>query len=216
MREKYCFSVETITHCADYSLGYSLWLIPSSLPTTTTTLQSTITQLSSLNTTHPFPPHITLLTQIHLTLPHIFTHLNHALTLYHSTTPHPLILTFNLDNLGTAPTPLYYQYIYLSLSLSSHPSLASLQHAFRSTFFPASAEKEDDYFPHLSLLYGSDEDGSGTNAEEIIRRLKEKGGALWDMREDKMEMEMEIEEVVVVDTEGEVGEWKIVGRAKLG
>lgn len=66
---------------------------------------------------------------------------------------------------------------------------------------------EDDFFPHLSLVYG--EDGEGRTAEGIVRELgggKEVGGIGG----------FEAEEILVVRCEGPPENWEVVGRVPLG
>lgn len=76
---------------------------------------------------------------------------------------------------------------------------------------------EDDYFPHLSLMYGVDSKEEGRIANEIIRELEERGEAGQDGERYQVKgmYKFAAKEVWCVRCEGKVEDWEVLGKVKL-
>lgn len=185
--------------------GLALWLVPSS-PTAHSTFASLISSLSNTHSTPSFAPHITLLTGIPASTPpaDILAVLSTTLV----STPGSR-LSLSLTNLGTHHT--FFQYLFAAVSPSS-PGLLALRKTVREALLPTSAGP-DDYFPHVSLMYGQDTDER--KVDDIIDRLR-KDGDLVEGEEGRCELRgvgstFEVGEVLLVKCEGRPDEWEVLG-----
>lgn len=81
---------------------------------------------------------------------------------------------------------------------------------------------KDDFFPHLSLMYGFDEDSTSKDgigrAERLMGEMKRDGNVR--KREGGIELggvrEFEVGEVLLVRCEGEPEDWRVLGSVSLG
>lgn len=114
-------------------------------------------------------------------------------------------LKLHHEELGSHGT--FFQYLFVAVEKSEE--LAELRSRVRSACLPPNlSSKADDYFPHLSLMYG--EDTETRKVGEVIEELKKAGG-----EEVRPGGGFTADEVLVVSCEGPPKEWKVLGRVKL-
>lgn len=164
-----------------------------------------------------FGPHVTLLSGIPSSapLPPLLDSLSSAIAAWRTTHQSPLRLSFR--ELGTkADEQNFFQYLFAKISPDA--PLIALRKAVRDALLPDDAARQpaDDYFPHLSLMYGVDNERR--RAKEIIRRMEEDGTMRtidggWHAL--KGQEGIEIKEVQVWMCEGKPEEWKMVGKVPL-
>ncbi|GAA5889200.1 hypothetical protein JCM6882_000673 [Rhodosporidiobolus microsporus] len=213
-------------------LGIALWLCPAS-ESSSTALTTLISELSTKYLTPSFPPHVTLLSSIPSTTPldEVLSRLTTALSAFRASHPSPSSsVSLPLAAPGTRGT--YFQYVFAAVSPT--PALLALRKAASDAFFPDLKGKGDDYFPHLSLVYGRDSADGMRSAARIILELvtggevqclpvegeaaqgegKEEGegGEKWAYRGVE---EVGVVEVKVVKCDGLPEEWKVLGSVPL-
>ncbi|BGP42186.1 hypothetical protein JCM10450v2_006275 [Rhodotorula kratochvilovae] len=196
-------------------MGIALWLSPSS-PTVSSDLQGLISSLASKHSTPRFGPHVTLLSGISSSaaLPPLLASLRAALAAWRALHEPPLQLAF--ADLGSkAADGNFFQYLFARVD-PANETLLALRKAVRETLLPEKQGTEDDYFPHLSLMYGTD-DGART-AEGIIGELQREGGEVASTEGGcsvRGHAGIEVGEVQVWMCEGRPEEWRLVGREAL-
>ncbi|GAA5859383.1 hypothetical protein JCM1840_004590 [Sporobolomyces johnsonii] len=200
-------------------MGIALWLSPAPSSPASTSLTSLIASLATTHSTPPFPPHVTLLTGLPSTapLPSILSSLSLALSTWRTSTSPTLSLSFlPLGSKSKSAQPNYFQYLFAQIDPS--PPLLALRQAVRTALLPHLDPATDDYFPHLSLMYGVDTDERsaeaimGTLQDEGVVREAEEEGDKWVVGGVS---DVEVREVQVVLCEGRPEEWKIVGSVPL-
>ena len=173
---------------------YSLWLVPSSPESETTT--KIIHELIEAEPDSPaFEPHITLLHPVDISTPieSITTTLqNIAQSL--DLRAKPLWLNLKPAQRGT----FYYQSVLAPVE--ANETLTALRSACEDAF---EWKGDKPYFPHLSLLYG---DISTERREELAKTVQD-GQSLPGM--------VTIEEILVVDCTGTTKDWKTVASVPL-
>ncbi|TNY22588.1 2',3'-cyclic-nucleotide 3'-phosphodiesterase [Rhodotorula diobovata] len=216
--------------CFGSFTGLALWLTPSS-PTTSSDLGSLISTLSSKHGTPRFDPHVTLLSGIpshsSADLPALLASLRTALDHWREQQkqqqPHSAPLRLKFTALGSkASERNYFQYLFAAVS-SSNDALLALRAATREALLPADARSQkDDYFPHLSLMYGEDDERK--SAGGIMAGLQSEGG---EVRLGEGEREgtttcevaghegIEVKEVQLWRCEGPPEEWECLGSEQL-
>lgn len=103
--------------------------------------------------------------------------------------------------LGPAQTgEKYYQSVLAPVKPTA--SLLALRDGCEEKWGPSAKE----YFPHLSLFYGY---ASPERREQIARKANEGFGEV------QLVGEVEIGEIVVVDSRGTADEWKVVGSVTI-
>ncbi|KAL8283738.1 hypothetical protein RQP46_005533 [Phenoliferia psychrophenolica] len=136
-------------------MGIALWLAPSQSSLEGIHLSSLITSLATNHSTPLFAPHVTLLTGIDASTPptELLATIRSALATF-PTPAGPFSLT--LTSLGSkADEKNYFQYLFVKVDPNA--KLLALRKAVREALLPeAVAAKPDDFFPHLSLMYGED------------------------------------------------------------
>lgn len=113
----------------------------------------------------------------------------------------PFDLTYtDLDSHGT-----FFQYLFVAVDKSEQ--LAALRHRVRSALLPRlPAEVPSDYFPHLSLMYGVDNETR--RVQEIIEGLQGK-------EEVRRGAGFRAESVLLVKCEGPPAEWQVLETVRL-
>ncbi|GAA5840853.1 hypothetical protein JCM5353_001992 [Sporobolomyces roseus] len=165
--------------------------------------------LSTTHSTPSFQSHVTLLTKLASTAS-LLSDLQTTLTEWKKTqTSSDLLLSF--EGLGShASSQNYFQYLFAIINLS--PQLASLRQSTRSSLHSEEKrQEEDDYFPHLSLMYGLDDENK--NSKEIITSLEQGGecGMTDEGYEVSSRREFVVEEVWAVRCIGKVEDWEVLG-----
>ncbi|KAM0756216.1 LigT-like protein [Meredithblackwellia eburnea MCA 4105] len=180
-------------------MGIALWLAPPA--SESESFSSVITSLSKQYATPPFAPHVTLLTGIP-TSASTTELLDSVRSAVKGIAPFQVTLT----KLGSkADQNNYFQYLF-SIVETPNKELFNLRKVVRTALLPpAVSETLDDYFPHLSLAYGIDNEER--NAAKMIRDLE--NSALPSVKEFK------VVSVQVVMCEGKPEEWKVLGEAPL-
>ncbi|KAK8861247.1 hypothetical protein IAR55_002066 [Kwoniella newhampshirensis] len=191
--------------------GYALWLIPSK--PATPEYQSLISHLASLERASPtFVPHITLLHPISTSIPvdEIKATLRSAIEKAKSSSsttaqspssnPSPDSKSLFHGPLRLKPAQSGSKY-YQSVLAPVHPTppLLALRKQVQEAF---GLNELPDYFPHLSLLYG---ELTQERRDELAKVANDRG----------FKDEVEVEDVVIVDSEGVPEGWKMVGRESL-
>lgn len=159
------------------------------------------------HSTPRFGPHVTLLTGIptDAPLPQLLSDLNKAVAAYHLETPSEPFLPLQFVGLGTNHT--FFQYVFAAVS-QVNPQLFALRKAVRDGLLGDNLG-EDDFFPHLSFVYGEDDDKK--TAKGIIDELSAKGGSSVAGLDG-----FSAGEIQVVKCEGPPESWAIVGSVPLG
>ncbi|GAA5876847.1 hypothetical protein JCM16303_006307 [Sporobolomyces ruberrimus] len=180
-------------------------------------LSNLITSLSREHSTPSFHPHVTLLTKLPRT-PSLIPSIKSVLSTWKTTqqASSPFILEF--EGLGSkAAESNYFQYLFAKINLSE--SLASLRRTVREGLLEEEKRMgEDDFFPHLSLMYGVDSEEERRVAKEIIEGLERSGkagkGAGGNYGVEGIQ-EFRVGEVWCVRCEGKVEEWEVLEKIKL-
>ncbi|KAI5478322.1 hypothetical protein MNV49_005277 [Pseudohyphozyma bogoriensis] len=150
-------------------LSLALWLSPSSAEVDSA-FSSLIKDLSTTYGTSYFDPHVTLLTGMTVDTPTqlILDQIKAGTSAFRSEMKGKGItsLDLTLQKLGTNGT--FFQYVFAQVD-SANPALTALRAAVRASCLPH-LTTPDDYFPHLSLVYGTDTEER--TAEKIISGLE--------------------------------------------
>jgi len=116
----------------------------------------------------------------------------------------------------------YFQYVFVEVDLPNNQLLKSLRRIVREEFTITNVDKseqdDDDYFPHLSLMYGNDSKEENRIAQEIIQNLETNGTArATELGEYEIvgETVLKAEQVWVVRCEGKVEDWEVMEKIKL-
>lgn len=176
--------------------GLALWLTPSPFSPAASSSPKLISDLSTTHDTLSFAPHVTLLTGIatDAPVPPLIDALEKALV-----DIKPFHITYT--EFGTHGT--YFQYLFAAVDKSDE--LAELRSVVRRACLPQlPAEEPAAYFPHLSLMYGSDQEGR--KAEDILDELRESGTEVEPFK---------VESVSVVKCEGPPGDWEVLKVVEL-
>ncbi|GAA5823788.1 hypothetical protein JCM11251_003294 [Rhodosporidiobolus azoricus] len=184
-------------------------------------LTSLINDLSRKSLTPSFPPHITLLSSIPSSAPlsEVLSKVSTAISTFRASHPSSS-LQLPLSAPGTRGS--YFQYVFSAVEPT--PELLALRKATSAAFFPELEGKGDDYFPHLSLVYGQDR--GERSATGIILDLVMGGEAKcvpleaegeeqrekWTFRDVD---EVDVTEIKVVKCDGLPEEWKVLGSVPL-
>lgn len=188
-----------------------------------------INQLSEEHTTPKFHPHVTLLTKLPLS-PSLISDVSKTLSTWkkrdHQKESVQAPFELEFENLGTkAKDSNYFQYLFVKIRLSSQ--LTSLRKLVREELIPEEFRRgDDDYFPHLSLMYGTDSIQDGRIAEEIIEKLENQTGRRKDFEGGqegegrKYEVsggveKFEVGQVWCVRCEGKVEDWEVLEKIPL-
>ncbi|ORY70784.1 2',3'-cyclic-nucleotide 3'-phosphodiesterase [Leucosporidium creatinivorum] len=181
-------------------MGIALWLAPSPSSSADTSLRSLLDKLSTAHSTPPFDPHVTLLTGIPTGAP-----LEPLLQQLESAVQDAEPLKLQYKELGTHGT--FFQYLFVAVEKSEE--LKELRSRVRTACLPPNVSATaDDYFPHLSLMYG--EDTETRKVADVIGELKNEGG-----EEVRSGGGFAVDEVLLVSCEGPPKEWMVLGRVKL-
>ncbi|GAA5963404.1 hypothetical protein JCM3765_003058 [Sporobolomyces pararoseus] len=212
----------------------ALWLVAPQHSQTESNLSNLINELSEEFSTPKFHPHVTLLTKLPLSNS-LVSQVSKTLSTWkkeqEQVPPFEQQLELEFENLGTKAKDFnYFQYLFIEIKLDS--KLASLRKLVREELLLESsstknAVEDDDYFPHLSLMYGTDSERR--IAKEIIETLEKKtdGGET----ESKLAEEgggggrrkyfvkgldrFRVGEVWCVRCEGAVEDWEVLGKIPL-
>ncbi|GAA6038432.1 hypothetical protein JCM8097_007648 [Rhodosporidiobolus ruineniae] len=192
-------------------MGIALWLCPAS-SSVNADLSTLLDDLSSQHGTPRFAPHVTLLSGIPSAapLPTVLSRLGTALKTFRASSQPPLRLSFaQPDTRGT-----FFQFVFQHVEPGE--ALLHLRQAVRGEFMPEEAPKEDEYMPHLSLVYG--ETTETRTAEGIIREMQKDGavkrveGQRWSVRGHEG---FEVGEVRIVKCDGRPEEWEVLDTVPL-
>ncbi|GAA5859014.1 hypothetical protein JCM8547_003968 [Rhodosporidiobolus lusitaniae] len=202
--------------------GIALWLCPTG--SSSTNLSNLIQTLASTHSTTPFPPHVTLISGIPSSspLPSLLLQLTSSIVSWRASRHFsPLVLP--LGPLGSrAAEKNRWQYLFSTVpSGPSLEPLLALRKAVRTSFFleREAAGDEDEYFPHLSLIYG--EDTEERSARGIIKGLEKEGTAkkVSEGEDERWSVagveEVSVTEVLVVRCDESPEEWKVLGSVPL-
>ncbi|GAA5925058.1 hypothetical protein JCM1841_004061 [Sporobolomyces salmonicolor] len=209
--------VDSLRRARYVDLGIALWLSPPPSSPASTSLTSLIASLATSHSTPAFDPHVTLLTGIPSTasIPAVLSSLSSALSAWRCTAPSAPRLSLSFAPLGSkAAQNHYFQYLFAQVDLS--PALLALRQAVRAALLPELDPATDDYFPHVSLMYGVDTEER--SAAGILGTLQEEGDVrqgedgAWVVRG---VTGIEVHEVQVVMCEGRPEVWKVVGSMPL-
>lgn len=238
-------------------VGLALWLVPPS-SSVASNLSGLISSLAERYRTSAFLPHITLFSGIlrHAAdeseagsselgpadedwTREIVERVQEAVDDWKGAGRHHEGVYAAYDKLGTKPTP--FQYLYVQIR-KSHPLVELHQSLARRFVSHGSASIRDvdigadrsatklaaDYFPHLSLMYGSDCRSPPRNSRQIIASLIEDGLATSPPDPTSTQVSSDGEkctiggesgfsglEIVVMDCEGPVSGWRELGRVSL-
>lgn len=114
-------------------------------------------------------------------------------------------LELQYQELGSHGT--FFQYLFVAVEKSEE--LKELRSRVRTACLPPNVtSKPDEYFPHLSLMYG--EDTESRKVADVMEQLEKEGG-----EEVRSGRGFTADEVLVVSCEGPPKEWKVLGRVKL-
>lgn len=184
--------------------GIALWLAPPSTSDASALLTSLVTSLASKHSSPDFSPHVTLLTGIPTAapVPQLVTELNQAVAAFHLSTPSEPSLPLAFTGLATRHS--FFQYVLATVDPSAQ--LLALRKAVRDALL-GDGLGEDDFFPHLSLAYGEDDEGK--TAEAIIQELGQ-GRTVGGVDG------FAAEEILIVSCEGPPATWRVVGKVPLG
>lgn len=187
--------------------GVALWLVPSD-SSVDTALSAHIDHLSQKYATPRFSPHVTLLTGISIEIPRdVILAAMESSVIQWRAGKHETNLTLNYAGLGSkAAEGNFFQYLFVKID-PSNALLAALRAAVRRVCLPSLAPETDDYFPHLSLMYGKDDENR--NAKEIIGELEEEEGAVWTVGS------FAAAEILLIRAEGPPKVWEVMGRFSL-
>lgn len=117
------------------------------------------------------------------------------------------IKPLNLQYEGLGSHGTFFQYLFVAVE--KREELQELRRRVRSACLPPNVNsKADDYFPHLSLMYG--EDTETRKVAEIIEELQRDGG-----EEVRSGGGFTAVEVLVVSCVGPPKDWKVLGRVQL-
>ncbi|KAK4699729.1 2',3'-cyclic-nucleotide 3'-phosphodiesterase, partial [Phenoliferia sp. Uapishka_3] len=194
--------------------GYALWLIPPATSLASTSLSSLINSLASTHSTPQFAPHVTLLTGFSFDPSTTLSQFSQAIKSASLSSP----LRLDFDGLGTKTTPTqrnYFQYLFAVIN-PENEELMKLRKAVREALL---TEEQlgvaDDYFPHLSLMYGDDTESRnvGRIIEGLEKREVKRGRASgWEINGVEV---VEVEEVLLVRCEGPPEDWEVIGRLAI-
>lgn len=161
------------------SATYSLWMKPTG--EVANRLKEQIIELSVEHQTPEFPPHVTLLGQLHPPESELIQHTN---TLASSARPLDLTLT-EVDYLDR-----FYQSLFIQVAESQ--KLKEVRNAACNIFNVSN----NDYMPHLSLLYGDVTDEEKELTIDTVGR--------------EFHLDLPIKELVLMQTNGKPDQWKQV------
>lgn len=153
--------------------GLALWLTP--FPASSI-LSNLIETLATNYSTPRFIPHVTLLSGLATDSPleSVQNRILEGIELYRASTANPMQgihLKFG-DGLASHKD-IIWQYLFIKIQLDD--SLTALRRCLKMTCLPDQAAEAagDDYFPHLSLMYG--QDTPTTTAAAKIEELESSG-----------------------------------------
>ncbi|GAA6011176.1 hypothetical protein JCM11491_006747 [Sporobolomyces phaffii] len=200
----------------------ALWLVADPSSATSKNLAHTIDALAERYSTPRFSPHVTLLTRVPYSSPAtVVPAVSAVLAEWKRSRPtdDPLVLSLGSGLGSKADQQNYFQYLFARVDLSH--ALAGLRTAVREGLIDPDARTAhpDDYFPHLSLMYGTDASAENRIARDIIDRL-ETGHELdpAGRAEDALVVErgqFVASEVWCVKCEGPVESWQVLGKINL-
>ncbi|GAA6046968.1 hypothetical protein JCM3770_003455 [Rhodotorula araucariae] len=179
-------------------------------------LGSLISRLADRHSTPSFRPHVTLLSGIPSSapLPALLSSLHSALD--HWRVSHAAPLRISFADLGSkAAESNFFQYLYARVDPANAP-LSALRAAVRTVLLPDQDGTADEYFPHLSLMYGTDE-GART-AAGIIGELQREGGEVARTESGcsvRGHEGIEVREVQVWMCEGPPEQWRMLASEAL-
>ncbi|GAA5969464.1 hypothetical protein JCM11641_008123 [Rhodosporidiobolus odoratus] len=197
--------------------GIALWLTPAA-SNVEAELALLIQSLSSSQATPSFDPHVTLISGLPSSYPvlTLLSELATAISAWRASNPQGLHLSFS--QLEThAAAGKYFQWLFAGIQPDE--SLLDLRKRVRESFFAEKHGQEDDYFPHLSLAYGHDDETK--TAEGIIGKLVEEGKAKQLAGEGQGSWSVAgvaqfgVAEVKIVRCDGKPEEWKVLGSIPL-
>lgn len=103
---------------------------------------------------------------------------------------------FQVQYNGVGTHGTYFQYVFAKVAPSE--ALSNLRHRVRQAVMPS--ESPDDYFPHLSLVYG--EDAEHRSARDIVAGLENSG--------DERLVGFEVTSIQIVRCEGRPEDWQVL------
>ncbi|GAA5891157.1 hypothetical protein JCM8208_002520 [Rhodotorula glutinis] len=181
-------------------------------------LSSLISTLAAEHSTPEFSPHVTLLSGIPSSaeLPPLLDSLRTALAEWRQSHTAPLHLAF--DSLGSkAAERVFFQYLFALVDDSNEPLLALRKATRDALLSPEQRIKADDYMPHLSLMYGEDDERK--SAQRIMDELRREGGEVRCVEGGRCAVKghegIEIDEVQVWRCEGPPEAWRMVASERL-
>ena len=231
--------IDTLAPRGGTFAGLALWLAPSS-PTATSgpscvprhprradaehhaDLSHLISTLAAKHSTPQFGPHVTLLSGLPSSaeLPPLLDSLRTALAQWHKSHAAPLHLAFS--SLGSkAAERNFFQYLFARVD-DSNEALVALRKAARDALLsPEQRAEPDDYMPHLSLVYGDDDERK--TAQGIMDELRREGGEVRRVEGAGGAARcavaghegIEVDEVQVWRCEGPPEAWQMVARERL-
>jgi len=166
--------------------GHSIWLLPE--PTVSARISASIAQLSRLFGSALFQPHLTLLGQIPGDRESLLFGFR---KLEEEFTP----FSIKPESIGTLDT--FYRALFYKIARSPH---LEARYVLAKTRFVHASEAP--FFPHISLLYSS---ASESKKRQAISTLQIETPA-----------EIPITHIVLMQTRGEVSDWELIERIKLG
>ncbi|GAA5840690.1 hypothetical protein JCM9279_007404 [Rhodotorula babjevae] len=181
-----------------------------------------ISTLAAKHSTPQFGPHVTLLSGIPSSaeLPPLLDSLRAALAQWRQTHAAPLRLAFT--SLGSkAAERVFFQYLFAHVD-NSNEALVALRQATRNALLsPEQRAKADDYMPHLSLMYGEDDERKA--AQGIMDELRREGGEVRRVEGEggaercavSGHEGIEVDEVQVWRCEGPPEAWQMVASERL-
>ncbi|SCV71500.1 BQ2448_3088 [Microbotryum intermedium] len=199
--------------------GIALWLSPPRTSPQHEHLQSLIKKLFSSLSTPPFDPHVTLLSGLPTSTPLdlIISSLERSIDASH-------LKKFRIDFTGIGTHHRYFQYLFIVVNKDNEGLLrvrTKIQEGLEKDGLRRDdpqtgreVEKVQDYFPHASLVYGTDIEG-GRNVEEVMERMRKEGNGFEGGVSAASAQGFQVEHVLVVMCEGRPEEWKVLGSVAL-
>ncbi|SGY61634.1 BQ5605_C007g04580 [Microbotryum silenes-dioicae] len=199
--------------------GIALWLSPPWASSQNDYLSSLINSLSSSLNTPPFDPHITLLSGLPTSTPLELIISSLARSIKASD-----LKKCKVEFKGIGTHHRYFQYLFAIVNKGNEGLLRlrtivqeglekdGLLHDDPQT--GKKVERVEQYFPHASLVYGTDIEGE-RSVKEVMERMRKEGHAFEDGVSVGSAQGFQVEEVLVVVCEGKPEEWKVLGRVAL-
>ncbi|SCZ89242.1 BZ3500_MvSof-1268-A1-R1_Chr1-1g01052 [Microbotryum saponariae] len=199
--------------------GIALWLSPPRASSQHDYFSSLIKSLSSSLNTPPFDPHITLLSGLPASTP-----LEPIISSLARSIETSDLKRFKVEFKGIGTHHRYFQYLFAIVDKDNEGLLrlrTLVQEGLENDGLlhddPQTGEKVErveQYFPHASLVYGTDIEGE-RSVQEVMERMRKEGNGFEGGVSVGSAQGFQVEEVLVVMCEGKPEEWKVLGRVAL-